>query len=161
MLSDNLAFAYPTIPLLIRLFIQIYMTSEQEEIPLEFWQGIAEFNQEKFYECHDTLEALWSEVGEPERSFYQGVLQISVGFYHAGNENWRGAVILLGEGISKLNYYQPSYFGINVEKLLTESRALLKSLQQSGPDKITDFVRSLSHTKYPKILTLNEAKSSM
>lgn len=130
------------------------MTSEKEKIPQEFWQGIAEFNQQEFYKCHDTLEALWMEAGEPERTFYQGVLQIAVGLYHAGNENWRGAVMLLGEGIRKLNYYFPSYFEIDVDKLLTESTELLKNLQESGPEKIADFVRSSEKTKYPKILKL-------
>ncbi|MDY7003378.1 MAG: DUF309 domain-containing protein [Cyanobacteriota bacterium] len=130
------------------------MTSEQEKIPQEFWQGISEFNQQEFYKCHDTLEALWMEAGEPERTFYQGVLQIAVGLYHAGNENWRGAVMLLGEGIRKLNYYFPSYFEIDVDKLLTESTELLKNLQESGPENIGDFVRSSDNTKYPKIFKL-------
>ncbi len=128
------------------------MTFEDEKIPQEFWQGIAEFNQKEFYKCHDTLEALWMEAGEPEKTFYQGILQIAVGLYHAGNENWRGAVMLLGEGVSKLNYYQPSYFGVNVDNLLAESSQLLKDLQQTGPDKIADFMRSLDKTKYPQIL---------
>lgn len=128
------------------------MISEQAQIPPEFWQGIAEFNQQEFYKCHDTLEALWMEAGEPERTFYQGVLQISVGLYHAGNENWRGAVMLLGEGIRKLNYYQPSYFGIDVDKLLTESNELFKYLQELGPEKIADFVRSPQNFKYPQVL---------
>ncbi|MGD1807974.1 DUF309 domain-containing protein [Dapis sp. BLCC M126] len=132
------------------------MTSEQEKIPQEFWQGIAEFNKQEFYKCHDTLEALWLEAGEPERTFYQGILQIAVGLYHAGNENWRGAVMLLGEGVRKLNYYQPSYFEINVDKLLTESSELLKHLQKLGPEKIADFVRSPQNSKYPKILKLKD-----
>ena len=128
------------------------MTFEQQQIPLEFWQGISEFNQQEFYECHDTLEALWMEAGEPEKTFYQGVLQIAVGLYHAGNENWRGAVMLLGEGVSKLNYYQPSYFGINVDKLLRESSELLTNLHQAGPDNIVNFARSPETIKYPRIL---------
>lgn len=128
------------------------MTSEQENIPQEFWQGIAEFNQKEFYKCHDTFEALWHEAGNPQRNFYQGILQIAVGLYHAGNENWRGAVISLGEGIRKLNYYHPDYFNINVDKFLIESSELLKHLQQSGPEKIADFVRSPDDTKYPQIL---------
>jgi len=132
------------------------MTSEQEKIPQQFWRGIGEFNEQEFYNCHDTLEALWLEAGEPERTFYQGILQIAVGLYHAGNENWRGSLMLLGEGISKLNYYQPSYFGINVEKLLIESSELLKDLQKSGPEKIADFARDSSNTKYPKILKLED-----
>ncbi len=113
-------------------------------MPTEFWQGIEEFNSKQFYTCHDTLEALWMEAGEPEKRFYQGLLQISVGLYHLGNQNWRGAVILLGEGINRLSYYQPSYAGIAVEDLLQQSTQLLNALQQAGSEKVADFLPLLS-----------------
>jgi predicted metal-dependent hydrolase len=110
-----------------------------EAIPDEFWQGVEQFNRQDFYACHDTLEALWMEASEPERTFYQGVLQISVALYHLGNGNWRGAVILLGEGISRLRSYQPAYFGVDVKGLVTQSAELLGNLQQAGPEKVADF----------------------
>ncbi|MEZ2280472.1 MAG: DUF309 domain-containing protein [Microcoleus sp.] len=112
----------------------------EQEMPTEFWQGIEEFNSKQFYACHDTLEALWMEAGEPEKRFYQGLLQISVGLYHLGNLNWRGAVILLGEGINRLSYYQPSYAGIAVADLLQQSTQLLNALQQAGSEKVADFL---------------------
>jgi uncharacterized protein len=118
-----------------------------EEIPLEFWQGIEQFNSQEFYACHDTLEALWMGADEPEKRFYQGILQIAVALYHLGNHNWRGAVILLGEGISRLSYYQPSYAGIVVEDLLGQSAKLLSALQQAGPEEVTEFVPLLTGTE--------------
>ncbi len=113
-------------------------------MPAEFWQGIEEFNSKDFYACHDTLEALWMEAGEPEKRFYQGILQISVALYHLGNQNWRGAVILLGEGISRLSYYQPSYAGIAVEDFLQQSAKLLSALQQAGLERVAEFLPLLS-----------------
>ena len=107
-----------------------------EALPQEFWQGVEQFNQGQFYACHDTLEALWMEASDPQKTFYQGILQIAVALYHLGNSNWRGAVILLGEGISRLRRYSPNYATIDVEKLLTSSAALLAALQQAGPEKI-------------------------
>ncbi|WGV26643.1 DUF309 domain-containing protein [Halotia branconii] len=106
-------------------------------IPRQFWQGVEQFNLGQFYDCHDTLEALWIEASEPEKSFYQGVLQIAVALYHLGNRNWRGAVILLGEGSNRLRRYPSSYSGIDVDELLNQSTNLLKTLQQTGADKIT------------------------
>ncbi|MEG5135723.1 MULTISPECIES: DUF309 domain-containing protein [unclassified Microcoleus] len=111
-----------------------------EEMPIEFWQGIEQFNSQDFYACHDTLEALWMESGEPDKRFYQGILQIAVALYHLSNQNWRGAVILLGEGINRLSYYQPSYAGIAVEDLVGQSAKLLNTLQQAGPEKVAEFV---------------------
>ncbi|QLE55690.1 DUF309 domain-containing protein [Nostoc sp. TCL26-01] len=107
-----------------------------ETMPQEFWQGVEQFNAGKFYACHDTLEALWIEASEPEKTFYQGVLQIAVGIYHLGNLNWRGAVILLGEGCNRLRRYPGIFGGIDVDELLNQSIDLLTTLQENGPDKI-------------------------
>ena len=130
-----------------------------EEIPAEFWQGIEEFNRREYYACHDTLEALWMEAGEPEKRFYQGILQIAVSLYHLGNENWRGAVMLMGEGIRRLRDYEPSYFGIDVETLVTQSIALLQALQGAGAENVKNFIPSADDAKskdFPTIQKLNE-----
>lgn len=110
------------------------------EIPEEFWQGVEQFNSGQFYACHDTLEALWIEATEPQKTFYQGILQIAVGIYHLSNSNWRGAVILLGEGINRLRRYPDTYSGIDVDELLSQSVVLLKTLQQTGPESVSDWV---------------------
>ena len=103
-----------------------------EIMPEEFWQGVEQFNAGQFYACHDILEALWIDSIEPDKTFYQGILQIAVGLYHLGNHNQRGAMILLGEGSNRLRRYLPSYGGINVEELFTQSVDLLKTLQQES-----------------------------
>lgn len=110
------------------------------EIPEEFWQGVEQFNFGQFYACHDTLEALWIEATEPQKTFYQGILQIAVGIYHLSNSNWRGAVILLGEGINRLRRYPDSYSGIDVDELLSQSVVLLKTLQETGAEKVSEWV---------------------
>ncbi|WP_027255541.1 DUF309 domain-containing protein [Planktothrix agardhii] len=112
----------------------------QEEIPKAFWQGVEEFNQQQFYACHDTLEALWMEAPQPEKKFYQGVLQIAVGLYHLSQKNWKGSVILMGEGLAKLDYYYPDYSGIDVEQLMDETSQLLKALQIAGSEKVEEFL---------------------
>jgi uncharacterized protein len=106
-----------------------------DQLPAEFWQGVDQFNQQQFYACHDTLEALWFEASEPERSFYQGVLQIAVACYHLGNLNWRGAVILLGEGTNRLGRYPADYAGVDVKQLIAQSHHLLTVLQQAGSEQ--------------------------
>ena len=111
--------------------------------PDEFWQGVEQFNQQEFYACHDTLEALWIEAVEPQKRFYQGVLQIAVACHHLLNLNWRGAVILLGEGLGRLRDYQPDYEGIDVTSLIIQSVELLQALQKSGQEQVADFVKGL------------------
>lgn len=108
-----------------------------------FWQGVEEFNQHQFYACHDTLEAIWLEAPESDKRFYQGILQIAVACYHLGNYNWRGAVMLLGEGVRRLNDYRPAYEGIDVEMLFQQSNSLLYSLQQIEPEQVQEFYQQL------------------
>jgi hypothetical protein len=114
-----------------------------EAMPAEFWQAVEQFNQGEFYACHDTLEALWIEAGEPPRSFYQGILQIAVACYHLLNQNLRGAMILLGEGINRLSRYQPDYGGIDVAQLLSQSAILLTLVQQTSPEQMLDWIEQM------------------
>ncbi|MCC5635036.1 DUF309 domain-containing protein [Nostoc sp. CHAB 5844] len=108
-----------------------------ETMPQEFWQGVEQFNSGQFYACHDTLEALWIEANEPEKTFYQGILQIAVALYHLSNGNLRGAAILLGEGNNRLRRYPDSYGGINVDELFSQSAELLTVLQQTSVNNIS------------------------
>ena len=108
-----------------------------------FVQGIEQFNQQQFYECHDTFEAIWIEAAELDKRFYQGILQIAVACHHLHELNWRGAVILLGEGIRRLHDYQPDYQNIDVSQLLIESDLLLQTLQQLSRENLADFVQQL------------------
>lgn len=110
------------------------------ELPEEFWRGVDQFNSGEFYACHDTLEAIWIEAPVFEKKFYQGILQIAVGLYHLGNYNWRGAVILMGEGLNRLREYQPEYGGINVEQLIDDAAELLGEIQTAGADRVAQIV---------------------
>lgn len=125
---------------LIDQILTLKNTMEDESlIPTEFWQAVQEFNSQNFYACHDTLEAMWMVAMEPQKTFYQGVLQIAVALYHLQNANWQGAVMLLGEGINRLRRYQPDYFGVSVTAFIAHCSHLLKTLQTAGPEQVKDF----------------------
>jgi uncharacterized protein len=123
--------------------LTITLDYPMDELPPEFWQGVDQFNQQQFYACHDTLEALWIEASEPEKQFYQGILQIAVALYHLGNLNWNGAVILLGEGLYRLRHYSPDYGGIDLVPFLEEARAVLDWLQATGPTQVVEVSQQL------------------
>jgi uncharacterized protein len=111
--------------------------------PPEFNQAIVEFNQQQFYACHDTLEAIWVEAEAADKRFYQGILQVAVGCYHLSNDNLRGAIILLGEAVKRLWDYQPDYERVDVELLLEQASQLLKALQQLQPEQTNEFFQQL------------------
>lgn len=113
-----------------------------EAISPDFWHAVEQFNRSEFYACHDSLEEIWHEAIEPNRTFYQGILQLAVSLHHLENHNWRGAVMLLGEGIRRLRDYEPDYGDINVSLLVQLSEDLLAHLQVSGADQVAQIAEN-------------------
>lgn len=118
-----------------------------EELPPEFWQGVEQFNQRQFYDCHDTLEALWIEASQLEKKFYQGILQVAVGLYHLSNSNWRGAVILMGEGLGRLQAYLPDHANLDIATFVADTNLLLKTLQAAGAEQVSTIFAELNQPK--------------
>lgn len=88
--------------------------------PLELAQlerGVAQFNERRFYECHDTLEELWSGLRGGARDLVQGLIQVAVGFYHLGNGNRPGAVRLFDRGLERLARYPGAPAGLDLASL--------------------------------------------
>lgn len=116
-----------------------------DTLPPSFWTAIAQFNQRQFYACHDTLEEIWMEAVTPEKSFYQGILQIAVALYHLGNRNWQGTVTLLGAGTQRLSAFQPDYGDVDVATLMHDAVSLLKTLQEAGAEEVGAIAHQLEH----------------
>jgi predicted metal-dependent hydrolase len=70
-----------------------------------FLRGVEQFNAGDFFGCHDTLEELWSGVRGPSRSFFQGLIQVSVAFYHLGNGNLGGTASMLRRALQRFEGY--------------------------------------------------------
>ncbi|NER79703.1 MAG: DUF309 domain-containing protein [Leptolyngbya sp. SIO1D8] len=118
--------------------------------PEALWQGISQFNDGEFHACHDTLEAIWMEAQIPEKPFFQGILQLAVALYHLSNHNWQGAAILLGEGIRRLEPFEPSYYEVDVSDLLDCASLWLDTLQQLGPDQVSLMTETLARLSQGK-----------
>jgi predicted metal-dependent hydrolase len=117
-----------------------------ESPPSGLLQGIAEFNQREFFECHETIEAVWMAEPRPIRLLYQGILQIGVALYHAQRRNWRGAMKTLARAIPKLAYFEPACMGIDVRGLLADAQRIRQHLIQLGEERIGEFDPALFPT---------------
>ena len=60
------------------------------------------FNTQQWYKAHDAFEEIWHESIGRERLVVQAILQVSVAYYHFGNGNRNGAMILIGEALGRL-----------------------------------------------------------
>ena len=81
-------------------------------------KGIQEFNDGDYFECHETLEDVWMiEVG-PDRPFYQGLLQLSVGCFHLLNRNYVGAESQWSKAYAKLIAFGDQHLGVELKPLI-------------------------------------------
>ena len=80
----------------------------------QFDRGVDEFNRGFYFECHDTIEDLWSGLRGPSRDFFQGLIQVSVAFYHLGNGNLGGTASMMRRALKRLERYPGRYFGFDV-----------------------------------------------
>jgi uncharacterized protein len=101
--------------------------------------GIALFNTGHYFECHEELETIWKAERDPIRYLYQGILQIGVGFHHLRNRNFRGATLLLHDGIEKTQRFLPTCMSVDTARLCTEAQACLDALHALGKERITEF----------------------
>ena len=97
--------------------------------------AVRQFNEGKYFLCHETLEDLWLSEPEPLRRLYQGALQIGVGLHHLQNGNERGAVLLLSRGCELLDPFAPACLGLDVAALIAGAQQVLASLQETGAEQ--------------------------
>jgi predicted metal-dependent hydrolase len=93
-------------------------------------EAIFLFNSGDWYACHDGFEALWHETAGPMRPVLQGILQIAVAELHLERGNYRGATILMGEGLGRLKACPPNALEIDLVALINSSMQRLLMLQQ-------------------------------
>jgi uncharacterized protein len=109
--------------------------STGDELPTpEFLQGIKEFNAKQFFDCHETLEAVWKKETSPRREFTQGVIQTAVAFYHLGRDNQVGAIKLFRRALPRLRKFEPCCYGINAHALAQSVSDALFLLENYKPD---------------------------
>ena len=96
-------------------------------------RGVAEFNGGLFFECHDTLEDLWSGVRGSSRDFFQGLIQVAVGFYHLENDNRSGAATMFRRALFRLGKYGDRHAGVELSGLRREVQTWLERVEAGGP----------------------------
>jgi predicted metal-dependent hydrolase len=96
-------------------------------------KGVGEFNARLFFECHDTLEELWAGVRGPSRDFFQGLIQVAVGFHHIGNGNRVGAERLFGRALKRLEGYPDDYAGLALGELRDAVTGWRRALDPRAP----------------------------
>ncbi len=107
--------------------------------PPELIRGIEQFNRQEFFEQHETLEEIWIKEPGDIRYLYQGILQIGVAFYHLRRGNWKGACLLLDNGMNYLKAFGPTCMSVDVAGLLRDAARCRRRLAELGPERATEL----------------------
>lgn len=121
-----------------------------EEYEEKYLEGLRLFNEEEFFECHDVLEELWSEVLGDDKKFYQGLIQASVALFHFGNENLGGARKLYHASREKLEPYGDYHLGLDLKTFLADFQFCFQELLDATGAYPADVV--LKDERVPKIV---------
>ena len=119
---------------------QVVRAVDNQEISKLFLKGVEKFNNMEFYEAHDYFEEIWSDYKINNRLYLQGIIQLSVAYFHISNDNKNGGCSLLKKAISKLEQF--NFF----------------ILDDFSSDKIaihnTDEIKSAAKKSYSQILSI-------
>jgi hypothetical protein len=76
-------------------------------------EGIALFNDQKFWHAHEAWERLWLAANGDEKRFLQGLIQLAAAYHHVQRGTFRGGVRLFDAALSKLAPYSVHFLEID------------------------------------------------
>ncbi len=95
--------------------------------------GLRCYESGEFFDAHEHWESVWLKCEEPEKTFLQGLIQITAAFHHLQRKNFRGTSSLLRGALRRLEAFPTAYGGIDVEVVRESVRAWLGELDEGEP----------------------------
>jgi uncharacterized protein len=98
----------------------------------KFEEGLAHFNAKKFFEAHEFWEEIWLVEPEPEKTFLQGLIQVTAAFHHRQRGNPEGVELLLAAGIVKLLRFPADHHGLAIGELRENAKRWARAIGMGG-----------------------------
>lgn len=99
----------------------------------ELYRALEEFNDGYFFESHETLEGLWLVTPLPDRTFFQGVIQLAAAYVHVVRGEPQGALKLIDAAVAKLREFGTEFLGIDVAAMVEAATAAGRALAAFDP----------------------------
>jgi predicted metal-dependent hydrolase len=96
-------------------------------------EGLRLYDAGQFFTAHEAWESVWLRSPEPEKTFLQGLIQVTAAFHHLQRNNPLGAMLLLQAALERLDRYPPWFGGISVTLLRHDIRERLQTLEAGEP----------------------------
>lgn len=88
--------------------------------------GIFYFNNERFWESHESLEGVWKKCYGTEKELVQGIILLAVAFAHKQKDENRIGVGMLGRALEKLGDSPAMYGNIDVDRIRNKIKEMQK-----------------------------------
>ncbi len=105
--------------------------------------GIELFNEGRYFEAHEELEAAWREEKGNVRHLYQGILEAGVTYLHITRGNYWGALKVHKRSMRWLKDWPEVCRGVDVEQLRRDLNAAIAQVERLGEQGLAAFDRSL------------------
>jgi predicted metal-dependent hydrolase len=92
-------------------------------------EGLRLYEAGEFFAAHEAWESVWLSAQEPEKTFLQGLIQVTAAFHHLQRENRLGTSRLLRAALGRLEPYPVDFAGISVDLLCDDIRVWLQALE--------------------------------
>lgn len=106
-------------------------------------EGIILFNEGKYFEAHEELEAAWKDEKGKIRELYQGILQAGVTYLHITRGNYAGAIKVYARSMKWLKGWPETCRGVGIGQLRNDLDVAIEEVKRLGERRITEFDRSL------------------
>ncbi len=97
-------------------------------------EGLRLYDAGEFFTAHEAWESVWLKAPEPEKTFLQGLIQVTAAFHHLQRNNPLGTVLLLQAALRRLDRYPPGFGGIAVTLVCHDVRDCLRKLEAGETD---------------------------
>jgi predicted metal-dependent hydrolase len=96
-------------------------------------EGLRQYESGEFFAAHEAWESVWLASQEPEKTFWQGLIQVAAAFHHLRRNNLRGTALLLQAALQRLERYPACFGGVSVTLLRNDIRERLRALEADEP----------------------------
>jgi predicted metal-dependent hydrolase len=96
-------------------------------------EGLRHYDAGEFFTAHEAWETAWLDAGEPDKTFLQGLIQVTAAFHHLQRNNPLGTRRLLQAALRRLEQYPPGFGGISVTVLCGDIREQIQAMNSTGP----------------------------
>ena len=94
-------------------------------------EGLRLYDSGEFFAAHEAWEAVWLKAPEPEKTFLQGLIQVTAAFHHWRRGNRLGTFLLLQAALRRLEKYPPVFGGICLKQLCGDIRERMQVLEEN------------------------------